>query len=57
VSGQVASNVRLRIHLAEGRDAYFVWNEAHGLPVQATTTADDFNRRNLVFKYTHAVRW
>lgn len=57
VSGQVASNVRLRIHLAEGRDAYFVWNEAHGLPVEATTTADDFNRRNLVFKYTHAVRW
>jgi len=55
VSGQTASNVRLRLHLAEGRDAYLVWNEAHGLPMEGTTESGNFDRRSVVLKYTHAL--
>jgi hypothetical protein len=59
VTGQTASNVRLRYQVSEGRDAYLVWNEAHGLPLSLDPSAGpgEFNRRSLMFKYTHAVRW
>lgn len=59
VSGQTASNVRLRYHVSEGRDAYLVWNEAYGLPTSLDPSAGpgEFNQRSLTLKYTHAVRW
>jgi hypothetical protein len=57
VSRQVGSNVRLRVHVSEGRDVYLVWNEAHDVPVEDAPTAGRFNRRSLTLKYTHALWW
>jgi hypothetical protein len=58
-SGQTASNVRLRLHIAEGRDAYLVWNEAHHLPMvlDVSTEPGEFNQRSLALKYTHVAWW
>src|SRR5690606_38159156 len=43
-TGRTASNVRLRLHLSEGRDAFLVWDETRGLR-DGSIDASEFDRR------------
>lgn len=57
VSGQTASNIRVRFNVADGRDAYIVWNESRRLPSGPHTGQGKISQRSIMLKYTHAVRW